>query len=123
MKRLTQRQLDGYLRKWQPILRLADWEIKAKFASKDHLEEDEGECVHTLTRKAAVVRVLRPKDFAGEPVWTYDGEYLLVHELIHLHFAPFQEEVRGTPRDVAQEQAIDAMARAFVELDRSTRKS
>ena len=37
----------------------------------------------------------------------------IVHELLHLHFAPFQES-DDTPKGVAQEQAINCISQAII---------
>jgi hypothetical protein len=49
-------------------------------------------------------------------------EKTLVHELLHLHFAPFAAP-DGTPEDTAQEQAIDLIAKALVAEHRKTQEA
>ncbi len=79
--------------------------------------DSQGECSTVLTTKTAVIRVLDPLDYSPNAAWPQDMERVLVHELLHLHFAPFEAE-NGTPEDVLQEQAIDCIATGLVALDR-----
>lgn len=57
--------------------------------------------------------VLDPVDYPPDIITPYELEETLVHELLHLHFAPFMSE-HDTLERTLQEQAIDAIAKALV---------
>jgi len=117
---LTQEQLEALCREWQGILRLQDWDVKPELVRRfDLLDESrQGECQYELQLKAAVIRVLRAEDLPPSP-WPADLEKTLVHELLHLHFAPFMPEPEEGLRHVAAEQAIELIAEALVRLKRN----
>lgn len=115
---MTQAELEALCAKWQRILRLQDWDVVPKLVRWHEMPTDRlGECDHRLSKKMAVIRVLDPNDAPPNNAWPHDPEKTLVHELLHLHFAPFRAEP-DTPADVAQEQVIDTLARALVALAR-----
>ncbi len=120
--RLTQKQLDRWLAKWQATLRLKDWDVKAELVDRLLIEGNDGACNHELKLRQAVIYVASKK---GRPdfVKPFDPENTLVHELIHLIFAPFQFRLEGSPECIAQEQAIDVLATALVESDRGQSSS
>lgn len=115
----TEKELQKLCREWQKRLRLQDWDVKVfvKRESQFINENAAGECSWQLAKKLAVIRILDPIDYGSNLAWPQDQEATLVHELLHLHFAPFAAK-DDTPEDTAQEQAIDLIARALVELKR-----
>jgi hypothetical protein len=94
---LTQEQLNEWLAKWQPILSLRDWDIKVKMVDWTDPEK------------------------ADERDWKYDPESTLVHELIHCHFAAFMDHDHDSVLHALQEQAIEALAKALIDRDRTNR--
>lgn len=117
---MTQDELVALCRKWQRILRLQDWDVKVRLARTWDMQSSDnlGECSYELRKRMAAIRVLDSVDYDSEHTpWPQDQERTLVHELLHLHFAPFAAD-SGTPQDIAQEQAIDAIAGALVQLAR-----
>jgi len=98
-----------YVKKWAAILRVADWKIAAIF--DDSLEPPD----------AGYVRRLSAYKEASIYVGTWLDETLLedtiVHELVHLHLAPFETE-DGTAERFYEEQAVESMTRAFTDLAR-----
>jgi hypothetical protein len=120
---MNQSQLERLASKWQPRLRLADWLVTATLTRYFDMDGDDsvGEADTRVERKIATIRILDPVDFdADMPLHDTDVEHTLVHELLHLHFAPFQAK-EGTAEQIAQEQAIDALAWSLVTLDREKR--
>ncbi|HEY3269440.1 MAG TPA: hypothetical protein VGM37_21205 [Armatimonadota bacterium] len=104
---------------WQKRLRLQDWLVAVRIVPHWNMERDsEGRCDATLSRKMAIIDILEPGHLYEGGLWPNDMERTLVHELLHLHFSPFEAEI-GTPADAAQEQAIDLIAGALVDLARS----
>ena|SRR3990167_3747235 len=103
---------------WQKRLRLQDWVVKAIIArNKDLLEKTQGTCSWVIQKKMATILILDPIDYPEDTIHPQDMEQTLVHELLHLHFAPFDDET-GTPKEIAIEQATDCIAYALVNLHR-----
>ncbi len=104
--------------RWQKRLRLSDWHVVVKLCRLNEMGRDCVGCIFVYNEsKDAVMMVLSPLDlplitehFAQEES-NYD--LTIVHELLHLHFAPFQED-DTTPRGLAQEQAINCLSQALV---------
>ncbi|MEW6726892.1 MAG: hypothetical protein AB1327_08035 [Bacillota bacterium] len=111
-------QLAEKCAEWQRILRLQDWDVITKIVRSDDMHSDgQGECTWVIERKEAIIKLLDPVDYSPRSPFEQDHERTLVHELLHLHFAPFTAK-DGTLEDIAQEQAIQCFAKAFVELKR-----
>ena len=116
---MTNELLDIYVRKWQAILHLQDWHVTAELAGlKDMNDKFNTGCimVHAECREAKIQVV--PKEDRAES-WCRDHDYetLIVHELLHIFFDPF-DTAKGSPQRLAEEQAVDAIARALVNRDR-----
>lgn len=110
--------VDDLCRKWQEILKLNNWEVVVKLGRPDELSEPdrEGECFVNLPKGEALIRLLDPKipyDFTFQ----YDVEKVLVHELLHLSFAPFEPEEDSLRHDL-WEQTIERMAKTLVAFQR-----
>ena len=110
--------VDDLCRKWQEILKLNNWEVVVKLGRPDELSETdrEGECFINLPKGEALIRLLDPKipyDFTFQ----YDVEKVLVHELLHLSFAPFEPEDDSLRHDL-WEQTIERMAKTLVAFQR-----
>lgn len=75
------------------------------------------DCNWQIKKRQAVINLRDPMDF--DPGWfgTRDMELSLVHELLHLHLAPWSPEAQ-TEEDVFEEQAIHAISLALVNLDK-----
>lgn len=117
---MTREQFDERLRYWQQKLRLQDWEIELHLVSWREIGERAGAQVRWLElHKYALVQICREDDWKPEdfgPDHDYDGERLLVHELLHLVLSdlPFDHD-----RTVdAEELAINILTDALLALDR-----
>lgn len=117
---LDQPQLEESAKEWQKILGLNDWDIKPGIyrANQMETEGNEAECDWVLRKKTAIIRVLDPIDYPENILWPQDMEESLVHELIHLHIAPFDVSKSGSLEETAMEQAVDQLSRAFIRLKR-----
>jgi hypothetical protein len=119
-KLISQRKLTSIKREWQKLLRLQDWKIKIRFATDEELEEATGvEAVGAChsspeTREAQIliadVSVLEEGDRQR------DVENTIVHELLHVHFAPFQSDHEAVK--LQHEQAIEPITDALLKLKR-----
>lgn len=116
----SQAELEAMASEWQQRLRLQDWTVKIQVRRRHHmcLADAHGTCSWELRKKLAAIEIMDPADYdPGSWGWAEDVEKTVVHELLHLHFAPFAAKDDG-PDDVAQEQAIDLIARALVAAKR-----
>jgi len=112
--------LNRLCRKWQRLLRLQDWDVKIRWATgADDQTGDCATCKHWDQEKFALIRVTPPdqRTTSAEFHEETDVEADVVHELLHLHFAPF-ESPDDSPEATSQEQAINLIACALVALDR-----
>lgn len=115
----TQDQIDAWLAEWQEVLRLRDWKVTASIVRGRNMTRENAEgCIpYQLTKKRATIELL---DLIDEPAgydFPIDHELSCVHELLHLHFAPFFA-ADDSPENTAQEIAIELIAEALVTLKR-----
>lgn len=111
------------LEKWMRILHLQDWELTITLVPQTTFDDrmQAGDCTTRKNFAAAEIRLatLETLDLVGSPRMA-DMERTLVHELLHCVL----RSGRLWPKDVDEHQlnhyehGIEAMARAFVELDR-----
>lgn len=113
-------QLKQKCAEWQKILRLQDWDVHVSIVrdSNMKLKDVNGECEWVLQTKQAHIRILDPIDYPEDTRWPQDMEQTLVHELLHLHFAPFDTHADGSLEHTSMEQAIDMIAGALLSLKR-----
>jgi len=89
-----------------------------RFARYCDLPDDtQGYCDWVLQKLQAVIRIISPDDYPFDASFPQDIEKTLVHELLHLMFAPFDVGC-DTSEYVAQHQAIELLSRALVKLKR-----
>lgn len=102
--------------KWQKILRLQDWQVDIDFyRARDFTNADAlGECRFNLNSREGFIKILNPIDYEGE----YDLEWIVVHELLHLHFADWTAK-NNYECPVSGEQAIDSIAQALTRLKKA----
>ena len=111
--------LQEILVKWQKILRLQDWVITIQYAKHFDLNPDaQGQVGWNLFKKSAHIKVMDPGDY--DPSWPFpqDVQKTVVHELLHLHMAPFDETKADSLGDKMLEQAIECISSALVDRDR-----
>lgn len=108
-----EKRLNELLRKWQKRLGLLDWDIEIRIRH-NMPAESEAQINYRFNRRQAVIEVLHPDSYAELGIsWGQDIEYALVHELLHLWFAPF-EAGSNKLLESLQEQAICAITKALV---------
>ena len=107
---------------WQKALYLQDWNIDLRIVRQWEMGDFTtlAQCQWFLSRKDAIIQVLAPSDLDGISRRFINGEECdydisLVHELLHLHFAPFHKD----EDDIWHEQAINAISRSVVNVWRS----
>jgi hypothetical protein len=116
----TDEELQEACENWKKRLRLQDWITVPKIVRERDMAvcNRNGECEWQLKTKIASIRILDPLDYPEDLIMSQDMETVLVHELLHLHFAPLYADTQDTSIDDAQEQAIDCIAMALVNLSR-----
>jgi hypothetical protein len=115
-----ERLFNAQMRVWQTRLRLQDWGVSLHVCRLSEMPSPD--CIGSIAvyeeRKEASMSILSPQDLPlleGKHLVVEDFNYAvtIVHELLHLHFAPFQESDE-TPKGIAQEQAINCISAALV---------
>lgn len=115
---LTLEHLQAATNYWQKVLRLQDWNVRIRFERFYNMPyKNAGFNSNICSKKTALVAILDPQDWDSSE-WTQDIEKTLVHELLHLHTAPFTDITPPPFPLMLEEQAIDLLAGAFVSLHR-----
>lgn len=108
--------LDALVAEWAPRLGLGTWTIKIRFCRRSDLSGGEyADVQYQKTHEWAVIRVLDPGDWS-EPDFPQDIEHSVIHELLHLALAPVLPN--NEYGDLPEEQFVNRMARALLELKR-----
>lgn len=114
---MTGKQLQNLCEKWQGVLKLRDWEVKAVFVPVGDLKPGTAGYVSpSVNNKAAVIEIMREGDYKNQ-YWAQDVEETLVHELVHLHLIGLGDQEDPLKRRV-EEQAVESLAQGFVSLVR-----
>ena len=94
-----EQELRKQLAYWQRVLYLQDWTIDIRIVRNWEMEDFHtlAQCEWYIQRKDAIIRILHPDDLQGVGhrfIYGEERDYdiSLVHELLHLHFAPFHKE-------------------------------
>ena len=104
---------------WQKRLRLADWDVDVKVvpAMDMYTTQLQGSVHWQMTERTANIKLVTPEDAAKQnPVRPYSIEETLIHELLHLHMAPFEPDTSQQAECLAMEFAINAIAGALLKL-------
>lgn len=114
---MSKRKAKKLLAKWQKRLRLQDWDVRIRFVNDQDLDSEcVAKCVRHKQKKAAHI-VWRRKGNEPRDSWPKDNdEYVIVHELLHLHLWPVEPDTGNfeDPAWIAIETTIHAIARALV---------
>lgn len=103
---------------WQKRLRLADWDVDVKIVPLREMNGSQsGQVTYNAEHKWANIKLINPADYSMEAMRPYLMERTLIHELLHLHMTAFKTEY-GTPEGLAEEQLINALSSALLELER-----
>lgn len=116
----TDEEAQAACAEWQRILRLQDWDVKVHVLSGDHQDEN-GLCKQWPKTREALITLMDAASFPGRNYTSFphDMEALLVHELLHIPFAPMRPKEKDTMAFEHWEATIDTLARSFVALKRS----
>lgn len=115
----TDDQLNQACAEWQKVLGVQDWDVKCciKRSRDMNMQEAQAECQWTIQNKQATINICDPVDYPPHE-WEQDMEDSLVHELMHLHCAPFDDFERFSAEDTALEQMIVKTSGALIRLKR-----
>ena len=125
--RLAQRGplAENYLRNrlvvWQDRLNLEDWNISLVMSHPSNLRRGTlGNVRWDVDQKTAVIRVLDASEYQKPFVVALkDMEFTVVHELIHLNFAPVVSDFQRSDANRREEEhAVNHMADALLKMDR-----
>jgi hypothetical protein len=114
---------------WVERLGLQNWRIKLKVnQAEDEIPSDHAVAGHVQfieEIRCAVIYIVSEAEYPDDSVLNYDFERILVHELLHIKFALFDntrwnDETNMPDRHL--HQLIDDMARALVCAKRGTLK-
>lgn len=120
---------DTYLRKrlafWQDRLDLQDWQIKIIQSHSASLRPGTLGNIHwDADQQTAVIRVLDASDYqVPMRAALKDMEFTVVHELVHLELSSLTRNFKSRSEESysGEEQAVNRMADALLQLDRPTR--
>jgi len=113
-------ELQLLMKYWQERLRLQHWDVKLKIvrAADFSQESARGENNWEQSTAESVIHILDPADWPKDTPFEQDMEITLVHELLHLHFSPFDNTAKESQEKIMLERAIDHIAKALVEVRR-----
>jgi hypothetical protein len=117
----TDRDLQQLVSKWQKRLRLMDWDINAKFDDDGILADMDawGACDPQGFLRTATMLFRRPEDAVRRQT-QFDLETIVVHEILHVFFAPFKNDNHAEL--TAEEQMVHTVAILLVSLERQGKK-
>ena len=119
---MTQKKLEQLCRKWQRILRLQDWEIEARWATRNELDKgSNAEASLCINQKVATVGIIKPEDHQTWNGKEQDIEKSVVHELLHLPLQSIENYARKgeeSALDNAVENVTNLISGALIMLDR-----
>lgn len=104
--------------RWQELLRLRDWRLSVAYVPNLAAHDGSpcyGLCSPFVDAKEARISIRDPQSTDG--VGEFDVEETLVHELLHLHFAPLAENTASGV--AAEEQAVWAITEAITKVKSS----
>ena len=119
---VNEEKLRELCKEWQERLGLQSWNVKTGIYRERNFcgPERQGENEYNLATGTSLIRILDPVDYP-ESKFKQDMEVTLVHELLHLVFAPFEpDEDSKELEQKFMERAICQLSGALVKLKRET---
>ncbi len=113
---LTQEELCELLLKWQFALRLLDWDISVEYGHHTEFDDSLASCSFDEFHAVARIKLCEPAAAAYKAdLITYDPEFLIVHELLHIRLLAIEDRNCKT---VEEERVINIIASALLDVDR-----
>jgi hypothetical protein len=115
---MTELELQELCAEWQKRLGLSYWKITANFARHYEFDDDsEAKATYIMGQEKAIIKVMSPNDYNS--LYPQDIEESLVHELIHILYAPLAPDGGFSGiQQTFEEQFINRTASALVTLKR-----
>lgn len=111
--------LQALLEEWQERLGLQNWDIRARLVTNRELADYHGDATITLVNEQASIRILSPEHYElDDSDFPHDPERTLVHELLHLLWAQWDDFDDGSSQDQLSHQTLDRLSRVLVKLKR-----
>lgn len=122
MEAITQEKLEQIMRYWQEKLKLQQWRIEIELASEERMlakghSPANGLNDYHLDALESFIQISLPEFQKRRNFSPVDVEQVVVHELLHLHFAPLGIDVED-PKATFEEQLCQTISRTLVELKR-----
>lgn len=111
--------IEELLAEWQKRLSLQDWELIASFKRAYEMPDKLGSIEFSHTKLRGEIKIMDPLDYCSEQEFNkgYDIEFILVHELLHIHTAFTPKPTEGW-EECMEERAINSIAKALVNAKR-----
>ena len=121
-KIISESELKELCADWQERLHLQSWDIKTGiYRERDFYGPGrQGENEYNLATGTSLIRILDPADYPKSQ-FKQDMEITLVHELLHLVFAPFEPDEEKKLKYKFMERAICQLAGVLVSLKRESK--
>ena len=115
---LNDDELNELLAYWQKKLRLENWDIMVNLYRQEEFydEESQGENSYDIRTGQSIIRILDHVDWSIRNRFPQDMERCLVHELLHLHFEPFEPKEQKSLEHDLMERTIEMLAGTLVAL-------
>lgn len=101
------------LKYWQHQLGLDDWYIVLRLDSNEVPEFAQGLVRYSLEHLSAIIFIAPEESYPDTVILKYDGEVVLVHELLHIKFGYVERYLKKVAYDVHHTN-IETLARAYV---------
>jgi hypothetical protein len=114
---LTVEMVDGWVKRWQRRLGLAEWKIETRIVRLSQLPRGTVANIHwSLPRRTATIKVLDSVDSTlPRTEIVRDTELSVVHELVHLSMAKLPLDGNDTE---LEEEAVKRISTALLALDK-----
>lgn len=127
-------QANEIIAKWQPILRLGNWRIRAEVVEQEDINGNVAQVDWNIALQYAIIRVADPKRLDIDPltkdIFELEKTIIHEHELAHVLLSPlwtvYQDLVKelspsaqrmaANRWDLANEQAVEQLARTLFSM-------
>lgn len=113
--KLNQEKVQKCARMWADSIGLKDWRIEVRVLPKPD-DNVLGRCQITVERKIAAISIYEWTPVQNDAI-EEDLEETIVHELLHIHTQPIVH-LKGDGKSLAEEQAVECLSVALVQLSR-----
>lgn len=112
----TKPNLNQLLAKWQPRLRLSDWDISIGWATARELPEDVGQNTFNPATGVSDIKIKVPEDITDKHHLYHNVELTVIHELLHLVFGQAAGWQKDDSKYIGLENSIEKVAKALLNI-------